>query len=45
MWDDHKVEDKYANLDDEQDDTSAMHQDPAQFALERANAYQEWWEH
>ena len=44
-WDDHEVENNYANRVDEIDDTGAQHQDPAAFAQERANAYQAYWEH
>jgi alkaline phosphatase D len=44
-WDDHEVENNYANLVDEIDDTGARHQDPAQFAAQRAHAYQAYYEH
>ncbi|MEN3356823.1 MAG: alkaline phosphatase [Mycobacteriales bacterium] len=44
-WDDHEVENNYANEIDEIDDTGAKHQDPAQFARQRAHAYQAYFEH
>jgi phosphodiesterase/alkaline phosphatase D-like protein len=44
-WDDHEVENNYAGLVDEVDDTGARHQDPQQFARQRAAAYQAYYEH
>jgi alkaline phosphatase D len=44
-WDDHEVENNYATLVDEIDDTGAARQDPAAFAAERAAGYQAYWEH
>ena len=44
-WDDHEVENNYATLIDEIDDTGAQKQDPAAFAAERAAGYQAYWEH
>lgn len=44
-WDDHEVENNYAGLVDEIDDTGAKHQDPAAFARQRAAAYQAYYEH
>jgi alkaline phosphatase D len=44
-WDDHEVENNYASLTDEIDDTGARLQSPAQFALQRAAAYQAYYEH
>jgi alkaline phosphatase D len=44
-WDDHETENNYAGLIDEIDDTGAEHQDPAQFAVQRAAAYQAYYEH
>ena len=43
--DDHEVENNYANLVDEVDDKGAQLQDPAAFALQRAAAYQAYYEH
>ena len=45
--DDHEVENNYANLVDEQDDLPfpQRHQTPEQFAIQRAAAYQAWYEH
>jgi alkaline phosphatase D len=43
-WDDHEVENNYANLVDEQD-TGPSKQDPPQFARQRAAAYQAYYEH
>ncbi len=46
-WDDHETENNYAGLIDEQDDLPfpQRHQTPEQFALQRAAAYQAWYEH
>jgi alkaline phosphatase D len=44
-WDDHETENNYTGLVDEVDDTGAMHQDPAQFAVQRSHAYQAYYEH
>jgi alkaline phosphatase D len=44
-WDDHEVENNYATLVDEVDDTGAQRQTPAEFARQRAAAYQAYWEH
>ncbi|MFD8697548.1 alkaline phosphatase D family protein [Kitasatospora purpeofusca] len=44
-WDDHEVENNYAGLVDEIDDTGARHQDTAALARERAAAYQAYYEH
>jgi alkaline phosphatase D len=44
-WDDHETENNYANLIDEIDDTGAAKQTPEQFAAQRANAYQAYYEH
>jgi phosphodiesterase/alkaline phosphatase D-like protein len=46
VWDDHETENNYAGLHDEQDDLPFPQraQDQAQFAVERANAYQAWFE-
>ncbi|MFE2105446.1 alkaline phosphatase D family protein [Kitasatospora sp. NPDC059463] len=44
-WDDHEVENNYAGLVDEIDDTGAAHQDTAAMARERAAAYQAYYEH
>ncbi|RZS82806.1 alkaline phosphatase D [Motilibacter rhizosphaerae] len=44
-WDDHETENNYAGLVDEVDDTGARHQDPAEFARQRAAAYQAYYEH
>jgi alkaline phosphatase D len=44
-WDDHEVENNYANLIDEVDDTGPSRQTPEQFALQRAAAYQAYYEH
>lgn len=43
-WDDHEVENNYANLIDELE-VPARHQAPEQFALERAAGYQAYYEH
>ncbi len=43
--DDHEVENNYAGVIDEIDDTGDMHQDPATFAAQRAAAYQAYYEH
>ncbi len=44
VWDDHEVENNYANLADDQDDTGARHQSRTQFTTERANGYQAYYE-
>lgn len=44
-WDDHETENNYATLIDEIDDTGAMKQTPEQFAIQRAHAYQAYYEH
>ena len=44
-WDDHEVENNYASLVDEIDDTGASLQSPADFARQRAAAYQAYYEH
>ncbi|MDT5035844.1 MAG: alkaline phosphatase [Micromonosporaceae bacterium] len=44
-WDDHEVENNYADLVDEADDTGAKRQPPAEFARQRAAAYQAYYEH
>src|SRR5262245_14871557 len=44
-WDDHETENNYATLVDEIDDTGAARQTPEQFAAQRANAYQAYYEH
>jgi alkaline phosphatase D len=44
-WDDHETENNYANLIDEIDDTGAKKQTPAEFARQRAAAYQAYYEH
>jgi len=44
-WDDHETENNYANLIDEIDDSGAKLQPPAEFAGERAHAYQAYYEH
>jgi alkaline phosphatase D len=44
-WDDHETENNYADLVDEIDDTGAKLQPPAEFARERAHAYQAYYEH
>ena len=44
-WDDHETENNYATLIDEIDDTGAKHQTPAEFAVQRAAAYQAYYEH
>ncbi|MEV0718229.1 alkaline phosphatase D family protein [Asanoa sp. NPDC050611] len=43
-WDDHETENNYAALVDEAD-TGERHQTPAQFARQRAAAYQAYYEH
>ncbi len=45
VWDDHEVENNYAGLLDEIDDTGARFQDPAAFAAQRAAGYRAYWEH
>jgi alkaline phosphatase D len=46
IWSDHEVENNYANLIDEVDDRvgTPQYETPAQFAQQRARAYQVWWE-
>ncbi|MBB2947257.1 phosphodiesterase/alkaline phosphatase D-like protein [Actinoplanes lutulentus] len=44
-WDDHETENNYATLIDETDDTGAKRQTPADFAKQRAAAYQAYYEH
>ncbi|WP_311776102.1 alkaline phosphatase D family protein [Paractinoplanes abujensis] len=44
-WDDHETENNYAGLIDEVDDTGATFRAPAQFARQRAAAYQAYYEH
>jgi alkaline phosphatase D len=44
-WDDHEVENNYAGLIDEVDDTGDRRQTPEQFARQRAAAYQAYYEH
>jgi alkaline phosphatase D len=44
-WDDHDTENNYAGLVDEIDDTGAKKQTPAEFARQRAAAYQAYYEH
>jgi len=44
-WDDHETENNYASLIDEIDDTGAKHQTVAEFARQRAAAYQAYYEH
>jgi len=44
-WDDHEVENNYAGLVDEIDDTGEMYQDPVEFAAQRTNSYQAYYEH
>jgi alkaline phosphatase D len=44
-WDDHETENNYAGLVDEIDDTGAKKQTLAQFARQRAAAYQAYYEH
>jgi alkaline phosphatase D len=44
-WDDHETENNYATLIDEIDDTGARRQTAEQFAVQRANAYQAYYEH
>jgi alkaline phosphatase D len=44
-WDDHEVENNYANLIDEIDDTGARRQTPEEFARQRAAGYQAYYEH
>jgi alkaline phosphatase D len=40
VWDDHEVENNYADLHEQTDKIS-----PEEFAVRRAAAYQAWWEH
>ncbi|MGK5682661.1 alkaline phosphatase D family protein [Actinoplanes sp. URMC 104] len=44
-WDDHETENNYAALTDEVDDTGAKRQSAAEFARQRAAAYQAYYEH
>ncbi|HEV8560018.1 MAG TPA: alkaline phosphatase D family protein [Actinophytocola sp.] len=44
-WDDHEVENNYAALTDEIDDTGAQRQTPEEFAAQRAAGYQAYYEH
>jgi alkaline phosphatase D len=44
-WDDHEVENNYADLVDEIGDTGAKLQSPEAFARQRAAAYQAYYEH
>jgi alkaline phosphatase D len=44
-WDDHEVENDYADLVDEVADSGARRQTSAQFSVERAHAYQAYYEH
>ncbi|HET9144354.1 alkaline phosphatase D family protein, partial [Actinophytocola sp.] len=44
-WDDHEVENNYAGLVDEAEDTGARHQTPEEMAVQRAAAYQAYYEH
>jgi alkaline phosphatase D len=44
-WDDHEVENNYAGLVDDIGDTGAQYQSPAEFAKQRAAAYQAYYEH
>jgi alkaline phosphatase D len=44
-WDDHEVENNYAGVIDEIDDTGARHQTPEEFAAQRAAGYQAYYEH
>jgi alkaline phosphatase D len=44
-WDDHETENNYAGLVDEIDDTGAKKQTVAEFARQRAAAYQAYYEH
>ena len=44
-WDDHETENNYADEIDEIDDTGARRQTPAEFARQRAGAYQAYYEH
>jgi alkaline phosphatase D len=44
-WDDHEVENNYAGLVDEIDDTGAKHETVAEFRKQRAAAYQAYYEH
>jgi alkaline phosphatase D len=45
VWDDHDVENNYANLVDDLGDTGARRQTPAAFATQRTAAYRAYWEH
>ena len=44
-WDDHDVENNYAGLDDQTAGPSALVSGRADFARQRARAYQAWYEH
>jgi alkaline phosphatase D len=44
-WDDHEVENNYADDIDEIDDTGSKFQPPQQFLIERAAGYQAYYEH
>lgn len=44
-WDDHETENNYADEIDEIDDKGSKFQPPAQFLLQRAAAYQAYYEH
>ncbi|HEV2782412.1 MAG TPA: alkaline phosphatase D family protein [Actinophytocola sp.] len=44
-WDDHEVENNYADLIDEIDDTGPRRQTPEEFAVQRAAGYQAYYEH
>jgi alkaline phosphatase D len=44
-WDDHETENNYATLIDEIDDTGSKRQTAAEFAQQRAAAYQAYYEH
>ncbi|WP_088316415.1 alkaline phosphatase [Kineosporia sp. R_H_3] len=45
VWDDHEVENNYADLVDDVGDTGARHQSRAAFATQRTAGYQAYWEH
>ncbi|HEX6755161.1 MAG TPA: alkaline phosphatase D family protein [Mycobacteriales bacterium] len=44
-WDDHETENNYADLVDEIDDRGEKRQTPEEFRVQRAHAYQAYWEH
>jgi alkaline phosphatase D len=44
-WDDHETENNYADFVDEIDDTGPRRQSPVEFAQQRADAYQAYFEH